>query len=150
MNFRDQWAEDTAGNKFLFTVEMQRALSKKGLPVEPSQVSALGEQPSRKVAPPKTEVTKPIEQEVDEPDWGAMEIQIDPASGKYLGRIKWYNHSRGYGFIVRGGGQEVFFHKTAVVAESDSIRDGQWVLYDVEETGRGIEATDVEIFEGDV
>ena len=76
-------------------------------------------------------------------------IQIDPQTGKYLGRMKWYNSQKGYGFIMRGGGEEIFFHKSNTVHDPDKIQEGQWVLYDVEETRKGPEATDVESYEGD-
>ncbi len=64
-------------------------------------------------------------------------------TGKYIGRVKWYNTKKGYGFIVRGAGEEIFFHKSATVGEMDEFEEGQWVLYDVETTNKGPEATDV-------
>jgi CspA family cold shock protein len=76
-------------------------------------------------------------------------IQIDPQTGKYIGRMKWYNSQKGYGFIMRGGGEEIFFHKSNTTYEPDKIQEGQWILYDVEETRKGPEATDVEPYEGD-
>jgi cold shock CspA family protein len=75
-------------------------------------------------------------------------IQIDPETGKYIGRMKWYNESRGYGFIARGGGQDIFFHKSSTMGDPNDLQEGQWVLYDVEEKKKGPEATEVEPYEG--
>jgi CspA family cold shock protein len=80
---------------------------------------------------------------------GPETIQIDPQTGKYIGRVKWYNTKKGYGFIVRGAGEEIFFHKSATVGEMEEFEEGQWVLYDVETTAKGPEATDVEPYTGE-
>lgn len=76
-------------------------------------------------------------------------VQIDAQSGKYIGRMKWYNPQKGYGFIARGGGQDIFFHKTSTLGDPMELEEGQWVLYDVEEKKKGPEATDVEPFDGE-
>ena len=80
---------------------------------------------------------------------GPETIQIDPMTGKYIGRVKWYNTKKGYGFIVRGAGEEIFFHKSATVGEMEEFEEGQWVLYDVETTAKGPEASDVEPYTGE-
>ncbi len=151
MNFKDQWATDEDGNQFVFTVEMQRALEQAGLPIEPDSLAEL-----ESVAPPapgskrehlpqKSSAPENKEEEYPMPDT----IQIDPQTGKYIGRMKWYNNQKGYGFIMRGGGKEIFFHKSNTTEDLSNIQEGQWILYDVEETHKGPEATDVEPYEGD-
>ena len=80
---------------------------------------------------------------------GPETIQIDPMTGKYIGRVKWYNTKKGYGFIVRGAAEEIFFHKSATVGEVEEFEEGQWVLYDVETTNKGPEASDVEPYTGE-
>jgi CspA family cold shock protein len=168
MNFRDRWAENEQGERFVFTVEMQRRLSQAGLPIDPS---ALGQLPPAPAAsrPPRTDRPerddRPERREerheqatptttydrparaaaIEEPET----IQIDPQTGKYIGRVKWYNAKKGYGFIVRGAGEEIFFHKSATVGEMEEFEDGQWVLYDVETTNKGPEASDVEPYTGE-
>ncbi|MEW5989655.1 MAG: cold shock domain-containing protein, partial [Chloroflexota bacterium] len=94
--------------------------------------------------PPRQEF-KPAAGAFEEPD----SIQIDAQSGKYIGRMKWYNPQKGYGFIARGGGQDIFFHKTSTLGDPMALEEGQWVLYDVEERKKGPEATDVEPFGGE-
>lgn len=159
MNFKDQWATDENGEKFLFTIEMQRDLQEAGLPITPESLADLPEKEDR---PPqqsfqrndnhnerRDEPSRPREKRPRERKESSFEepaeIQIDPDSGKYLGRVKWYNQVKGYGFIARGGGEQIFFHKSNVEADLDDLVDGVWVLYDVEETQKGFEAHDVEL-----
>ncbi len=150
MNFTDRWETDEeTGEQFLFTVEMQRKLERAGLPVEPAYINQLGEEAPLNVKsttsdsqPPS--VKKPKPQEIT----GPSTIQIDPQTGKYIGQVKWYNTRKGYGFIMRGEGEEIFFHKSGSTGELQDLPDGQWVLYDVEDTKKGPEATDVELYEG--
>ena len=150
MNFKDQWATDEQGESFIFTVEMQRRLSQAGLPVEPASLDQLeeddGSRPSGRVERSRAERIESTAADIEAP----ATIQIDPQTGKYVGRMKWYNTSKGYGFIIRGAGEEIFFHKSGVAADPDRLHEGQWVLYDVEETHKGPEATEVEPYEGDV
>lgn len=156
MSFRDQWATDANGKRFVFTVEMQRRLSEAGLPVEPEYLSELEPQsapPDTYTPQPKREHThhqhqsppqreKPPEEDFEAPDT----VQIDPMSGKYLGRVKWYNGARGYGFIARGAGEEIFFHKSDMSCRPSDLEPGTWILYDVEETDKGLEASEVELY----
>jgi len=152
MNFKDKWVIDENGSKFIFTVEMQRRLSQKGLPLDPDQLSQIDATPpparevERKPDMPRTMPEAPAGPEIEAP----ATIQIDPQTGKYIGRMKWYNVKKGYGFIVRGGGEEIFFHKTGAVGDPEELTEGQWILYDVEETHKGPEATEVEPYEGEV
>ncbi len=154
MNFKDQWATNEEGNQFVFTVEMQRQLERAGLPIEPASLAQLDltavSQPSKQSSnyertDSRTSSDKREEVEYEMPDT----IQIDPQTGKYIGRMKWYNSQKGYGFIMRGGGEEIFFHKSNTTHDPDTIQEGQWILYDVEETHKGPEATDIEPYEGD-
>lgn len=148
MNFRDRYETDEEGNQFLFTVEMQRRLSEAGLPVEVAyldQVQQAPPPPKPKPIPAPSQEKKRSEEDVTEP----VSIQIDPMTGKYIGRIKWYNARKGYGFILRGGGEEIFFHRSAAGDDADAMAEGLWILYDVEETNKGPEATDIEPYEGD-
>ncbi len=156
MSYKDQWATDEQGNQFIFTVEMQRRLAAAGLAVEPASLSQLEDKPVRTAPPPArsqsrdrdrgtavSSETRPAD--IPEP----LTIQIDSMTGKYIGRMKWYNAKKGFGFLIRGGGEEIFFHKTGTEMDPAELQEGQWVLYDVEETHKGPEATDIEPYEGD-
>ncbi len=152
MNFKDHFETDGEGNEFLFTVEMQRSLSQAGLPVEVAYLDQI----EKKAPPPKQEPGREPSQEPRREERSSREdvtepasIQIDPLTGKYIGRIKWYNARKGYGFILRGAGEEIFFHRSAAVKDAESLADGLWILYDVEETNKGPEATDIEPYKGE-
>jgi cold shock protein len=157
MNYKDSWVTNENGDRFVFTVEMQRRLDKAGLPVDPAYLDQLESVPTttavRQSAPSTPSASySSAPAERDQADNGFEEpeaIQIDPETGKYIGRMKWYNDSRGYGFIARGGGEDIFFHKSAVIADPAALDEGQWVLYDVEEKKKGPEATEVEPYEGE-
>ena len=152
MNYKDQWATDEQGNQFVFTVEMQRQLAQAGLPVEPASLAELDfdapppprRSSSESYSPPSS-AAESDDEEYEMPDT----IQIDPQTGKYIGRMKWYNSQKGYGFIMRGGGEEIFFHKSNTTRDPETIQEGQRSLYDVEETRKGPISTDVEPYEGD-
>lgn len=156
MNFRDRWEiDEETGKRFLFTVEMQRKLARAGLPIEPAFVGQLQSlsQESNSRAPIREEADaafraapKGTRSKISGPET----IQIDPQTGKYIGQVKWYNPQKGFGFILRGEGEEIFFHRSASVGEKLDLPDGQWVLYDVEDTQKGPEATDVELYEGSI
>lgn len=154
MNFKDQWATDEDGNQFVFSVEMQRQLERAGLPIEPASLSQLDltavSQPPRQSSNYSRTESHSSSSEREEVEYEMPDtIQIDPQTGKYIGRMKWYNSQKGYGFIMRGGGEEIFFHKSNTTHDPGTIQEGQWILYDVEETHKGPEATDVEPYEGD-
>ena len=164
MNFKDHWVTLDDDKKFIFTVEMQRSLSEAGLPVEPASLTSFPDFAhnvgSHRVSITDTavkhvqhvttpEVVYDREPEAfEEIDFEVpLDIQIEPETGKYIGRIKWYNIRKGYGFIIRGGGEEIFFHKSGALEDPTAFKDGQWVLYDVEVTQKGPEATDVESYD---
>lgn len=146
MNFTDHWATDSEGNEFIFTVEMQRRLKEAGLPVEPDSLTELSGSGPSAATPVATAAAPAVEKDED---GGPESIQIDPQTGKYIGRLKWFNPAKGYGFINRGGGEDIFFHKTAIEGDPSEMMDGTWVLYDVEERKKGLEAADVEVYRRD-
>ena len=60
------------------------------------------------------------------------------------GTVKWFNDAKGYGFIQRPSGEDVFVHHTAIRAEGfRSLSDGQKVEFDVEQGPKGLQAKDV-------
>ena len=155
MNYRDEWVETADGKRFIFTVEMQRRLNDAGLPVQPSSLEDLdmSAPPPRREEREQREQREPRESRRSEPEQhkevvGPETIQIDPETGKYIGLLKWFNNKKGYGFVVRGAGEEIFFHGSNSSVDPSTLDEGQWILYDVEETNKGPEATDVEPYNG--
>ena len=61
------------------------------------------------------------------------------------GKIKWFSDAKGYGFIeAEDGGKDVFVHFSAISGEGfRSLKEGQKVTYEVEQTPKGPQATKV-------
>lgn len=63
---------------------------------------------------------------------------------KRTGTVKWFNETKGYGFIEQVGEKDVFVHYTAIRMEGfRTLKEGQAVLYTVTETPKGLQATEV-------
>lgn len=60
------------------------------------------------------------------------------------GTVKWFNDAKGFGFIERDGGKDVFVHHTAIQAQGfKSLEEGQRVQFDVVEGAKGPAAENV-------
>lgn len=60
------------------------------------------------------------------------------------GTVKWFNDEKGYGFIARETGEDVFVHFTAINMEGRrSLQEGQSVTFEVESGQKGPQATNV-------
>ncbi|HXJ18780.1 MAG TPA: cold shock domain-containing protein [Polyangia bacterium] len=60
------------------------------------------------------------------------------------GKVKWFNDAKGYGFIAREDGPDVFVHHTAIMAEGfRSLSEGQEVEFDITEGPKGLQAANV-------
>lgn len=67
-------------------------------------------------------------------------------SERTTGTIKWFNAGKGYGFIARDGGEDVFIHYSAIQADGyRTLIEGQRVEFDVERGPKGPKATNVTI-----
>ena len=61
------------------------------------------------------------------------------------GTVKWFNAEKGFGFIEREGGEDVFVHFTAIQDEGfKSLDEGQSVTFEIEEGQRGLQAANVQ------
>ena len=63
------------------------------------------------------------------------------------GTVKWFNESKGYGFIApKDGGEDVFVHHTAIQATGfRTLAEGQTVSFEIERGPKGLQATQVTI-----
>lgn len=63
---------------------------------------------------------------------------------KETGTVKWFNDAKGYGFISREAGEDVFVHHTAIEMEGfKSLSEDQQVEFSVEQGDKGLQAVDV-------
>ncbi|MDD1381878.1 cold-shock protein [Limosilactobacillus reuteri] len=60
------------------------------------------------------------------------------------GTVKWFNDDKGYGFITRESGDDVFVHFSAIQGDGfKSLSEGQHVTFEVEEGERDLQAANV-------
>jgi cold shock protein len=60
------------------------------------------------------------------------------------GHVKWFNDAKGYGFIAREEGPDVFVHYSAIVGDGfRSLSEGQQVQFEITEGPKGLQATNV-------
>ncbi len=65
-------------------------------------------------------------------------------SDRVTGTVKWFNGAKGFGFIAREGGEDVFVHYTAIRGEGfKNLEEGQSVEFEVTQGKKGLQATDV-------
>ena len=63
-----------------------------------------------------------------------------------VGKVKWFNAEKGFGFITSEEGKDIFVHFSAIQADGyKSLEEGQTVDYDVTETDRGPQAQNVDV-----
>jgi len=104
------------GTQFIFTVSEQREMAESGQPVSDPELC-----PNCRQEKPTTTAT----------------------SGRQRGRVKWFSRQRGYGFIiVEANGEEIFVHRTDLEGVY-SLREGQEVEFEIEDTPKGPEAVRV-------
>jgi len=62
------------------------------------------------------------------------------------GQVKWFNEKKGYGFIQQEDGKDLFVHYTAIQGDGfKSLKEGQKVQFEIEETPKGPKAKNVQI-----
>jgi cold shock protein len=61
------------------------------------------------------------------------------------GTVKWFDNAKGYGFIQRPGGEDVFVHYRAIRGEGyRTLQEGQQVQFNIVKGQKGLQAEDVE------
>jgi len=62
------------------------------------------------------------------------------------GTVKWFNDAKGFGFLSRSGGEDVFVHFSAIQSSGfKSLQEGQAVTFNVVKGPKGLQAEDVRI-----
>ena len=67
-------------------------------------------------------------------------------SDRETGTVKWFNNAKGYGFIEREEGEDIFVHFSAVLGEGfRSLEEGQKVEFNIEQGPKGLQAVSVTV-----
>lgn len=134
MKFADEMLDCTqCGTKFIFTVDEQRRMAERGTEVEP---------------PPLCPVCRSEVQIAEAP------APADPSglsfTERYYGEVKWFNQSKGFGFITQENGNDIFVHYSGIETEGFKVLvEGQRVEFEVENTPKGPQAVHVIPLSGD-
>ena len=65
-------------------------------------------------------------------------------SERIVGTVKWFNATKGYGFIGQEGGEDVFVHFSAITMEGyRKLEQGQQVEFTIEQGPKGLQAANV-------
>jgi cold shock protein len=65
-------------------------------------------------------------------------------SQRVTGTVKWFNSTKGYGFLSQEGGEDVFVHFTAIQSEGyRTLEEGQRVEFTIEKGPKGLQAAKV-------
>ncbi|SDN49304.1 cold-shock protein [Vreelandella arcis] len=100
------------------------------------------------VSPDSAARAKPAPRQSQAPNAADDEDVIDPNDGREEGEVKWFNTNKGYGFITRDNGDDVFVHFRAIRGRGPRmLAEGQIVRYHVIKNERGLQADDVSIIE---
>ena len=100
-------------------------------------------------APPQAPAESPKKKPAKAPATGGQQKPAAkkpaPSGDREQGTVKWFNVSKGFGFITRENGEEVFVHFRSIRGEGRrSLRDGQQVSFVVAQSDKGPQAEDVD------
>ena len=126
MRFADEMLECTqCGTKFIFTVDEQRRMAERGMEVEPPELCPVCRS----------------ETQIEDAPSDLSEISF---TERYYGQVKWFNQSKGFGFITQENGEDIFVHYSGIEGEGFKVlAEGQRVEFEVEDTPKGPQAVHV-------
>ena len=74
----------------------------------------------------------------------SKEDVLDQVGQTAVGTVKWFSNEKGYGFIEREGGDDVFVHFSAIAMDGyKSLTEGQRVSFEVVQGDKGLQAANV-------
>ncbi len=73
--------------------------------------------------------------------------QRDEETGRWRGEVKWFDIQKGYGFIRKPDGEEIFFHRNSLAPSANprEVVEGRKVSFEERESSKGPEAVEVEL-----
>ena len=75
---------------------------------------------------------------------GFLYYEVSMSEERVAGTVKWFNDDKGFGFIEREGGKDVFVHHSAIVMEGfKTLKEGQSVTMEVTQGQKGPQAENV-------
>jgi len=75
---------------------------------------------------------------------GKSHKAVKIGSGRESGTVKWFNAAKGFGFITRENGEDIFVHFRSIQGKGHrSLGEGQTVIFEVAESDKGLQAVDV-------
>jgi cold shock protein len=70
--------------------------------------------------------------------------------GQFTGEVRWFSNAKGYGFLGREGGPDVFCHFSAIQSDGyKTLKEGQIVTFDVAQGEKGPQADQVTILKSE-
>jgi len=75
---------------------------------------------------------------------GSSDASASVGAGQEVGTVKWFNAAKGFGFITRENGDDIFVHFRSIQGKGHrSLGEGQAVIFSVTEGDKGLQAVDV-------
>ncbi len=75
---------------------------------------------------------------------GSSEASAKVGAGQEIGTVKWFNAAKGFGFITRENGDDIFVHFRSIQGKGHrSLGEGQRVVFSLAEGDKGLQAVDV-------
>ncbi len=145
MAFSDEMLECAeCGTKFIFTVDEQRRMAEQGKEVKPPELCPVCKS-EPKPSTPKPSTPKPAPKA---PPTDRSDTATDPSgvsfTERHYGEVKWFNESKGYGFITQEHGDDIFVHYSGIEGEGFKVlAEGQRVEFEIESTSKGPQAVHV-------
>jgi CspA family cold shock protein len=84
------------------------------------------------------------QEQVGQEQVGQEQVGQEQVGQTAVGTVKWFSNEKGYGFIEREGGEDVFVHHTAITMEGyRTLTEGQRVEFEVTQGDKGLQAANV-------